>query len=80
MGRLEKKLYYSKTLSHSRREESRGEESRGEERRGEERRGDQKIDYPFRSWSWRLDSNQRPADYKSAALPTELRQLKLAAF
>ena len=65
MGRLEKKLYYSKTLSHSRREE---------------RRGDQKIDYPFRSWSWRLDSNQRPADYKSAALPTELRQLKLAAF
>ncbi len=20
-------------------------------------------------WSWRLDSNQRPADYKSAALP-----------
>lgn len=26
------------------------------------------------SWSWRLDLNQRPADYKSAALPTELRQ------
>jgi hypothetical protein len=25
-------------------------------------------------WSWRLDLNQRPADYKSAALPTELRQ------
>ena len=25
-------------------------------------------------WSWQLDSNQRPADYKSAALPTELRQ------
>src|SRR5688572_28147924 len=25
-------------------------------------------------WSWRWDSNPRPADYKSAALPTELRQ------
>jgi hypothetical protein len=25
-------------------------------------------------WSWREDSNPRPADYKSAALPTELRQ------
>ena len=25
-------------------------------------------------WSWRTDSNRRPADYKSAALPTELRQ------
>src|SRR3990167_1557184 len=24
--------------------------------------------------SWRRDSNSRPADYKSAALPTELRQ------
>ncbi len=24
--------------------------------------------------SWRTDSNPRPADYKSAALPTELRQ------
>jgi hypothetical protein len=27
-------------------------------------------------WSWRRDLNPRPADYKSAALPTELRQLK----
>lgn len=26
-------------------------------------------------WSCRGDSNSRPADYKSAALPTELRQL-----
>jgi hypothetical protein len=26
------------------------------------------------SWSWRRDLNPRPADYKSAALPTELRQ------
>lgn len=26
------------------------------------------------SWSWREESNPRPADYKSAALPTELRQ------
>ena len=25
--------------------------------------------------SWRTDLNRRPADYKSAALPTELRQL-----
>ncbi len=25
--------------------------------------------------SWRWDLNPRPADYKSAALPTELRQL-----
>ena len=25
-------------------------------------------------WSWREESNPRPADYKSAALPTELRQ------
>ena len=25
-------------------------------------------------WSWRRDSNPRPADYKSAALPAELRQ------
>ena len=27
-----------------------------------------------RRWSWRRDLNPRPADYKSAALPTELRQ------
>src|SRR6059036_709651 len=26
-------------------------------------------------WSWRRDLNPRPADYKSAALPAELRQL-----
>ena len=26
------------------------------------------------SWSWRRDSNPRPSDYKSDALPTELRQ------
>jgi hypothetical protein len=25
-------------------------------------------------WSWRTESNPRPADYKSAALPAELRQ------
>ena len=32
--------------------------------------------YPVRGpwWSWREDLNPRPADYKSAALPTELRQ------
>ena len=28
-----------------------------------------------KNWSWREESNPRPADYKSAALPTELRQL-----
>ena len=28
-----------------------------------------------KKWSWREESNPRPADYKSAALPTELRQL-----
>ena len=28
----------------------------------------------YLNWSWRTDSNRRPADYKSAALPTELRQ------
>ena len=27
------------------------------------------------TWSWWTDSNPRPADYKSAALPTELHQL-----
>ena len=27
-------------------------------------------------WSWWTDSNPRPADYKSAALPTELHQLE----
>ena len=26
------------------------------------------------NWSWWTDSNPRPADYKSAALPTELHQ------
>ena len=25
-------------------------------------------------WSWRRESNPRPSDYKSDALPTELRQ------
>ena len=30
---------------------------------------------PYMSfWSWWTDSNPRPADYKSAALPTELHQ------
>ena len=30
---------------------------------------------PLESWSWRRESNPRPTDYKSVALPTELRQL-----
>ena len=29
---------------------------------------------PVREWSWRCDLNPQPADYKSAALPIELRQ------
>jgi hypothetical protein len=39
-------------------------------------------DQTFRvtGWSWRRDSNPRPADYKSAALPTELCQLTLFLF
>ena len=32
---------------------------------------------PEGEWSWREESNPRPADYKSAALPTELRQHSL---
>ena len=31
------------------------------------------IEFKIR-WSWWTDSNPRPADYKSAALPTELHQ------
>ena len=31
-------------------------------------------DKDHKKWSWREESNPRPADYKSAALPTELRQ------
>ena len=30
--------------------------------------------YITKCWSWRWDSNPQPADYKSAALPVELRQ------
>ena len=30
--------------------------------------------YHLNLWSWRLESNPQPADYKSAALPIELRQ------
>jgi hypothetical protein len=33
-----------------------------------------KISHFQKKWSWQLDLNQRPADYKSAALPTELCQ------
>ena len=31
-------------------------------------------------WSWRWDSNPQPADYKSAALPIELRQHEALSF
>ena len=30
--------------------------------------------FRFLAWSWRWDLNPQPADYKSAALPIELRQ------
>src|SRR5512139_431214 len=30
--------------------------------------------FDYNWWSWRWDSNPQPADYKSAALPIELRQ------
>ena len=33
---------------------------------------------PLHTWSWRWDSNPQPADYKSAALPVELRQQRLS--
>jgi hypothetical protein len=33
----------------------------------------------FATWSWRRDLNPRPSDYKSDALPTELRQQNLPA-
>ena len=33
-----------------------------------------KLNCPLILWSWWTDSNPRPADYKSAALPTELHQ------
>src|SRR5574344_1409093 len=31
-------------------------------------------------WSWRWDSNPQPADYKSAALPVELRRRQLGLY
>ena len=34
----------------------------------------------FTWWSWWTDSNPRPADYKSAALPTELHQRFSSAY
>jgi hypothetical protein len=34
----------------------------------------------FYLWSWRWDSNPQPADYKSAALPIELRQRKISIY
>ena len=39
--------------------------------------GNSSLLYIVVKWSWRWDSNPRPADYKSAALPTELRQHNL---
>src|ERR1035441_5702145 len=44
--------------------------SRWRERQGELDQGQNS----FFSWSWRRDLNPRPSDYKSDALPTELRQ------
>ena len=36
--------------------------------------------FSFSLWSWRWDSNPQPADYKSAALPIELRQHEALLF
>src|SRR5688500_9901517 len=36
--------------------------------------GDEKMVFGKKKWSRRWDSNPRPADYESAALPTELRR------
>jgi hypothetical protein len=33
----------------------------------------------LKKWSWRRGLNPRPSDYKSDALPTELRQLTLSS-
>src|SRR5512137_2746568 len=33
--------------------------------------------FPVAQWSWRQELNPQPADYKSAALPIELRQHKM---
>ena len=33
--------------------------------------------FPIAQWSWRQELNPQPADYKSAALPIELRQHKM---
>ena len=38
------------------------------------RRRRSSLSAALRRWSWQTDLNPRPADYKSAALPTELRQ------
>ena len=35
---------------------------------------------PILWWSWRWDLNPQPADYKSAALPIELRQRSQASY
>ena len=38
------------------------------------------VDIYNKKWSWREESNPRPPDYKSDALPTELRQLDVEVF
>jgi hypothetical protein len=35
---------------------------------------------PIKEWSWREELNPQPADYKSAALPIELRQPEVAPY
>ena len=39
--------------------------------------GNTPINNEIVKWSWWTDSNPRPADYKSAALPTELHQQRM---
>ena len=42
--------------------------------RGTTKEGGEVVELRKESESWRADSNRGPADYESAALPTELRQ------
>ena len=53
---------------------ARKEESQRRERAFGTLAGSETIRSLRRRWSWWTDSNPRPADYKSAALPTELHQ------
>ena len=74
-----------RTLDTSKPYQERRERPRRDRRDGDRRQGGFKMcirDSPLATrellhmklWSWWTDSNPRPADYKSAALPAELHQ------